>query len=239
MIDREDRVWYEIDGFPKYQVSDDHMIQNKRTGRVLKQCDNDSGYPTVCLYNEDGRSSKSVHRIVAETMVDGYEEGLVVNHKNGDKHNNIPSNLEWVTPSENEIHAHETGLKYGPNRKPVRIIETGEVFKSIRDCAKAIGTTDGSVKRALTGEYKTAVGLTFEYATPDEVNAYSYRENESSSKAVHKPYRKPVRIIETGEVYPSSGACARAIGGDQGTITACLKGRHKTHHGYHYEYAED
>lgn len=238
MIDREDRVWYEIDGFPNYRVSDDHIVQNKRTKRVLKQCDNNSGYPSVCLYNENGRSPKMVHRLVAEAAVDGYEEGLVVNHKNGDKHDNRPSNLEWVTPSENEIHAHKTGLKYGPNRIPVRVIETGEVFKSIRDCAKAIGSRDSNVRRVLSGECRTTAGLSIEYATPEEVNAYSYYDNKTKDATVQKPYRRPVRVVETNTVYTSSGECARAIGGDQGTIIACLKGRHKTHHGYHYEYAD-
>lgn len=48
------------------------------------------------------------------------------------------------------------------------------------------------------------------------------------------PKRK-VRIVETGEVFESIGACARAIGGDQAHITNCLSGRYKTHKGYHFE----
>lgn len=37
---------------------------------------------------------------------------LTVNHKDGNKYNNIATNLEWSTQSENSKHAHETGLCY-------------------------------------------------------------------------------------------------------------------------------
>lgn len=36
-----------------------------------------------------------------------------VNHKNGEKSDNSKDNLEWATNSDNEKHAHRTGLKTG------------------------------------------------------------------------------------------------------------------------------
>lgn len=48
--------------------------------------------------------------------------------------------------------------------------------------------------------------------------------------------KKRVRVIETGEIYDSEHACARAINGSQGNISECLKGNRRKHKGLHFEY---
>ena len=49
----------------------------------------------------------------------------------------------------------------------------------------------------------------------------------------------PVRIVETGEIFDSLNACARAIGGRHGCIQQCLNGRQRSHRGYTFEYVDD
>ena len=49
--------------------------------------------------------------------------------------------------------------------------------------------------------------------------------------------RKPVRIIETGIIYESIAACARAIGARTSDIGNALHGRQATVYGYTFEYA--
>lgn len=44
-----------------------------------------------------------VHRIVAKYFVDGWFDGAVVNHIDGNKHNNNYENLEWITQKDNII----------------------------------------------------------------------------------------------------------------------------------------
>lgn len=48
---------------------------------------------------------------------------------------------------------------------------------------------------------------------------------------------RAVRIIESGDVYPSAHECARQLGLDPGHINHCLTGKRKSHKGHHFEYA--
>lgn len=46
----------------------------------------------------------------------------------------------------------------------------------------------------------------------------------------------PIRIVETGEEFTSSIECEKAINGNNRHINDCLRGRQRTHRGYHFEY---
>jgi len=65
-------------------------------------------YLAVCLGTGN---NKTIHRLVAELFIENPDHLEFVNHKDGNKHNNELSNLEWVTRQENENHAFSTGLK--------------------------------------------------------------------------------------------------------------------------------
>ncbi|EAA7987469.1 endodeoxyribonuclease [Salmonella enterica] len=81
-------------------------------GRWLKPGVNSRGYMTCHLAAQDGTSSsKSVHRLVAETFIDNPCNNGYVNHIDGNKLNNNVCNLEWVTSSENQLHAYKNKLK--------------------------------------------------------------------------------------------------------------------------------
>lgn len=76
---------------------------------------NKKGYYCVKLYKNGLVKNISIHRLVAMAFVKKIKNKTHVNHKNGNKLDNNFSNLDWVTPSENMMHAYKTGLNNPPD----------------------------------------------------------------------------------------------------------------------------
>ena len=80
----------------------------------LKIHKSENGYSYVVLTYKNISKKFYLHRIVCMTFIDNPFLKPCVNHKDGNKSNNIHTNLEWCTHLENNRHAFATGLN--PNR---------------------------------------------------------------------------------------------------------------------------
>lgn len=118
--DIEGEVWRDIHGYEGlYKVSDLGRIKSleKQKGKffknstIMKLSLDKDGYCKVGLSKESKCVSKTVHRLVAFEFIPNPENKKFVNHKKGIKIDNRAIELEWVTQSENEKHAHKIGLK--------------------------------------------------------------------------------------------------------------------------------
>lgn len=165
----DNEIWKPILDFPNYEVSNMGRVRNVKKDRILIPKPSKFGYMHLALYNADGyRKNLYTHRLVAEAFIPRDDPNMQVNHIDGDKSNNVVDNLEWCTASENCKHAFRTGLKAPikhPNSMPVRIVETGESFASLRKCANAMNGDRKSITRCLDGVQDTHKGLHFEYVT--------------------------------------------------------------------------
>lgn len=157
-------IWKNVEGFPGYQISNHgHGRSNVRSGewRLLTPAVNSGGYPQFCFVKNGKRFNKSVHRLVAETFLPKLDNADQVNHIDGNKTNNHVNNLEWCTGRENQLHASRTGLI--STVKPVKIIETGETFNSIGECARAIDGNRVHIGACARGERQSHKGLHFKF----------------------------------------------------------------------------
>ena len=110
--------WRPVVGFEGYEVSDTGLVRSiDRTmhrlnkwgtvtphlykGRMIKPWITKDGYFQLELNHG---KKMVVHRLVAMAFVPG-DFGLTVNHKNGNKTDNTPDNLEWVSAVQNTMHA--------------------------------------------------------------------------------------------------------------------------------------
>ena len=103
--------WKPIVGYEEnYEISSLGRVKNKKTQKVLIGDKNNMGYKRVILYTPI-KKRFFIHFLVAYHFCQGYKDGLVVNHIDGNKTNNAAENLEWVTRSENDTHAYRMGLR--------------------------------------------------------------------------------------------------------------------------------
>lgn len=92
-----------------YSVSDIGEVRNDISNYIMKP-QIQQGYCHTTLQINGVSQRFRIHRLVANAFIPNPENKPYVNHIDGNRDNNVVSNLEWVTPSENTRHAIDTGL---------------------------------------------------------------------------------------------------------------------------------
>ena len=166
----------------EYLVSDEGYVLNKKGTQPLKPSINHNGYEIVQLAINGQTKGVSVHTLVARAFCDGYEQGLCVNHKDGNKRNNKATNLEWVTIKENNRHAlyelnqiaNRLGKNNANSRQICAIDKDNNIlyFTSVIEAAQQIKpdapynkqrAVQNCIVNALKGRRKTYRGYIWKY----------------------------------------------------------------------------
>ena len=115
---KEIESWEEVSRYPKsYVVSNKGNIGSlnykgkKGVFGLMSMYFRKDKYVTVTLSNNGTAKTVAVHILVAEAFIPNPEKKPQVNHKDGNKHNNNVSNLEWATKSEDITHAYSNNLR--------------------------------------------------------------------------------------------------------------------------------
>lgn len=148
-------------------------VQYFKKSKLMSPCLSSCNYLTVTLTDSASQKSVLVHRIVAMAFVDGFDETLFVNHKDGNKLNNSVENLEWVTRKENVSHACKLGLipKDADRKDSKKIIQCDKKgnfikeFDSLKQVQRTLGIPVSNLSAVANNykHHKTAGGYSWKY----------------------------------------------------------------------------
>lgn len=178
-------VWKDIEGYEGiYQISSLGRVKScdrytpKKNGRMrhekekLRALIDVHGYLYCELWINNTHKRYAIHRLVAGAFIPNPENKPEVNHKDGNKKNNVVDNLEWVTYSENNLHAFKLGLMkaydrsgennpmYGKHHSDSAKEKIGAVHKGLKHSEEAKRKMSAKHKgRKFTKEHKKNIGI--------------------------------------------------------------------------------
>lgn len=225
-----------------FVISPRGLVYNTNRKIIMKGRDR-GGYLSVMHAD----TNYFIHRMVAMTFIPNPENKLEVNHKDGDKHNNDVTNLEWMTKPENIQASYDTGLN-GNVVAVKRYTMDGTLdqeYKSIADARRALvdlgrdlgRDCEATITACCRYKIKHAYGFIWRYATdttPVEPISVSERNGQ---KAVVQYTLDGLKQKE----FASVADAAEAMTGNRRNatyISANCKGRREEAHGSVFKFKE-
>lgn len=221
-----------------YSVSDKGEIRKDTTNYILSQS-KQQDYCHVTLNIKGKQKRMRVHRLVAEAYIDNPENKPYVNHIDGNRSNNIVSNLEWVTPAENIQHAVNTGLmRSGVARAVIQYDLKGNqmmTFTSATEAARQIGGSQEHITQCCKRQRETDHDYQWRYADDPNPDVHEVQKRYITGKRV-------AQCDEEGNIlniYPSFKEAARAVKGTSSAISRVCSGTNIRHKGYKWKLVDE
>lgn len=145
-------------------VYDDGSVWNHRgsTGKRRFGDTTANGYKAILVRDGNTERTVFVHRLVAKAFVQNPNNYPQVNHKDGNKQNNIPENLEWCTNEQNLYHRYH--VLNNCNGKKVICVETNKEYPSCCNASRDTGISRANISSVCNKKRGTAGGYHWEFA---------------------------------------------------------------------------
>lgn len=149
-MDNPTEIWRDVSNFEgMYQVSNtgrlrslDRIAGSKRPrlikGKIIHKNKSKSGYIYLSLSKNNLYYGTNLHRLVAIAFIPNPGNKPQVNHINGIRDDNKVDNLEWVTLSENHLHAYKNLNRTNPTAIPIIMVDiNGKEIRRFNNCSEA------------------------------------------------------------------------------------------------------
>lgn len=106
-----------------------HPENQRRGGRIMLQSVNRDGYHVIKLCKDGMAKLFRVHSLVLHAFIGPSLQGMVCNHLDGNRTNNVVGNLEWTTPAGNRTHTVHLGRQARGERHPQARLTAAQVLE--------------------------------------------------------------------------------------------------------------
>lgn len=153
-------VWKEIKDYEGlYWISNFGKVKsNKKVLSIPNR--NNSKYLQIILYKKGKRSTKLIHRLVAESFISNPNNLPQVNHIDENPKNNHVSNLEWCTCEYNNNYGTIKARSSAGHKKPIIQLDLNDnviaEFQSATDAANILGFERKNICACCNNKRKSA-----------------------------------------------------------------------------------
>jgi hypothetical protein len=172
-----------VDGLQgRYKITKEGNVWSVKMKRWVKGKIN-KGYRLITVWISEEKKHKDypIHRLMCFTFYPNHKNlGKDVNHINGVRDDNRLENLEWVTRSENQLHAYNVlgrkrsqslkgkfgSLHHTSKEVSVTIGMCKMIYGSASEAARELGIALTGICDCAKGKRKHFWGLVFEYTNP-------------------------------------------------------------------------
>ena len=211
-----------------YEISNKGRVRNSSNQRIKKQHIDNVGYYSVSLSKNNKSHSHRVHRLMATAFIPNPLNLPCINHKDENKLNNDPKNLEWCTQAYNNTYGMRVGRITDKKKKIVlQINESGETIKewdSVKQAAKVLKVSGISISRYARGVIQGMYhGYYWKYKKPTSIKRQGKRVGKFDANG---------NLLDSFDSIIQAGVLS---GVSPFTISNCINGRLKMAGNYYWK----